>query len=207
MKKDTILRNTGVLVLLTLILGAILGFVQHITAEPIAVQEQLKKEAANKAVFAEADSFLVKDLEATDLGARIAEEIAAEGLDKQAVTEVNDALDASGNLLGYVITVSSKGYGGDIRFVTGITKEGVMNGISYLEIAETAGLGMRATTEEFKAQFANKQVPAFTLTKTGAAADDQIDALSGATVTSTAMTRGANAALAAFRVLTEEGGA
>ncbi len=64
---------------------------------------------------------------------------------------------------------------------------------------------MRATTDEFMAQFENKQVQEFTLTKTGATADDQIDALSGATVTSTAMTRGANAALLAFRVLQEEG--
>ena len=119
---------------------------------------------------------------------------------------MNAAKDASGNLLGYVITVATKGYGGDIDFVTGITTDGTMNGISYLEITETAGLGMRATSDEFKGQFAGKQVQEFTLTKTGATADDQIDALSGATVTSTAMMRGANAALAAFRVLTEEGG-
>ena len=206
MKKDTILRNTCVLVLLTLILGTILGFVQHITAEPIAVQEQLKKEQANKAVFADAESFENIDLEATGLSANIADAIAQAGLDSQSVSEVNAAKDASGNLLGYVITVATKGYGGDIDFVTGITTDGTMNGISYLEITETAGLGMRATSDEFKGQFAGKQVQEFTLTKTGATADDQIDALSGATVTSTAMMRGANAALAAFRVLTEEGG-
>lgn len=206
MKKNTILRNTCVLLLLTLILGAILGLVQHITADPIAEQDRLKTEAANKAVFEAAETFEEIDLDAAGLRERFAEALAAEGMSGQEIEAVSAAKDGAGTTLGCVITVATKGYGGNIRFVTGITNEGAMNGISYLEISETAGLGMRATTDDFKNQFSDKQVESFTLTKTGATADDQIDALSGATVTSTAMVNGANAAMTAFRILREEGG-
>ena len=63
---------------------------------------------------------------------------------------------------------------------------------------------MKADTEEFKSQFAGKQVDAFTYTKNGASADGEIDAISGATITTNAMTNGVNAGLCAFRVM--EGG-
>ena len=188
MKKDSILRNTLVLTLLTLILGTILGFVQHITAEPIAEQDRLKKEEANKAVFSVAETFEEADLEATGLGAKLDEALKAAGLDGQRIEGVSVAKDASGNVLGYVLTVASKGYGGDIEFVTGISNEGLMNGVSYLSISETAGLGMRATSEDFMKQFSEKQVDQFELTKCRA------------------MTNGANAALKAFQVILEEGG-
>ena len=65
-------------------------------------------------------------------------------------------------------------------------------------------LGMRATTDDFKNQFRDKNVEKFTYTKTGATSDDEIDALSGATITTNAMTNGVNAGLAAFRY--EKGG-
>ena len=62
---------------------------------------------------------------------------------------------------------------------------------------------MRANTDAFKGQFAGRNVPAFRYTKSGAQAEDEIDALSGATVTTNAMTNGVNAGLAAFRWLNE----
>ena len=73
-----------------------------------------------------------------------------------------------------------------------------MNGIEILSISETAGLGMRANTEEFKSQFRNKKVEQFEYTKTGATVDNQIDALSGATITTNAMTNAVNTALSFF---------
>ena len=82
----------------------------------------------------------------------------------------------------------------------GIQDDGTLNGISILSISETAGLGMRATTDDFKNQFKDKNVEKFTYTKTGATSDDEIDALSGSTIT----TNGVNAGLAAFRY--EKGG-
>lgn len=63
---------------------------------------------------------------------------------------------------------------------------------------------MKADTDEFKSQFADKNVEKFEYTKNGATEDSQIDALSGATITTNAMVNGVNAGLCAFTY--EKGG-
>ena len=131
--------------------------------------------------------------------------LAEKGYAAQTVNEVMEAVDADGNSLGYAFNITtSEGYGGDITFSLGVKEDGTTNGISILTISETAGLGMNATKDEFKNQFKDKQVDSFEVTKTGAAADNEIDALSGATITSKAVTRGVNAGLLAFQY--EKGG-
>ena len=112
-----------------------------------------------------------------------------------------EAKDASGELMGYVITVTTKeGYGGDIRFSIGVRLDGTVNGISILSISETAGLGMQAEAV-LKPQFAGKNVEKFAYTKNGAAADNEIDAISGATITTNAVTNGVNAGLYYFQTV------
>ena len=64
---------------------------------------------------------------------------------------------------------------------------------------------MKDKNPDFQEQFKDKKVEKFEYTKTGAASDDQIDAISGATITTNAMTNGVNAGLCAFRYV--EGGA
>lgn len=200
--KNTIVKDTIAITLITLIAGLALGVVQDITADPIAKQEAMAKEKAYKAVFADADSFeAVITGEDESLEAFLDEN----GYGAQTINEVMLAKDASGSELGYAFTVTtSEGYGGDIKFAMGVKDDGTLNGISILSIGETAGLGMKATTEEFKSQFKDKKVDKFEYTKTGAEADNQIDALSGATVTTNAMTNGVNAGLCAFQF--EKGG-
>ena len=101
--------------------------------------------------------------------------------------------------MGYVITVTThEGYGGDIRFSVGIRNDGTVNGISILNIAETPGLGMKAE-EVLKPQFAGKTVSQFAYTKTGAVATEEIDAISGATITTNALVNGVNAGLNYFK--------
>ena len=198
--KNTIMKDTIILTVITLVSGFLLGLVNHITEEPIAHQQQLAKEEAYAAVFEEADSFEGVSVE-TDLQ----EYVNAQGYEAQTIDEIMEAKDASGETLGYVMTVtSSEGYGGDIQFAMGVQEDGTMNGISILSISETAGLGMKADTEEFKSQFAGVQTDAFGYTKDGATQDNQIDAISGATITTNAMTNGVNAGLAAFAY--EKGG-
>ena len=77
-------------------------------------------------------------------------------------------------------------------------------GTSILSISETAGLGMRAKTDpSFLSQFNGVDVDSFSVVKdgTGSSADDKIDAISGSTITSKAVTNGINAALAEFKIL------
>ena len=194
--KNTIVKDTLAITLITLVAGLALGGIQGITAEPIAQQRQLAKEEAYKAVFSDADSFeTIVEAEDPKIEAYLDES----GYPSQTINEVVQALDASGSPIGYAFTVTtSEGYGGDIQFAMGVKDDNTMNGISILTIAETAGLGMKADTDEFKSQFADKNVEKFEYTKNGATEDSQIDALSGATITTNAMVNGVNAGLCAF---------
>lgn len=199
-----IVKDTIAITMITLVAGLALGVVQDITSEPIANQELKAKEEAYKAVFTDADSFgqVVLDEEGT---ASLAAYLTENGYGAQNIDEIMTAFDANGEEIGHAFTVtSSEGYGGDIQFAMGVKCDGTLNGISILSISETAGLGMKADTDEFKGQFADKNVEKFEVTKNGAAADNQIDALSGATITSNAMTNGVNAGLCAFQYV--EGG-
>ena len=100
---------------------------------------------------------------------------------------------------GYVITATDKeGYGGDIRVTVGIKADGTVNGVSILSISETAGLGMKATEPAFYEQYQGKQAEKFYVSKDGGDGEP-IDALSGATITSRAMTGAVNAALGYFQ--------
>ena len=196
MKK--ILKDAFALLMITLVAGILLGFVYSITKEPIAQQEQLTKERSCQEVFADAATF---ENDTDDLEAAAAAMKAA-GYEVQTLSEILVAKDDSGSTLGYVLSlVDPEGYGGDISFMMGIRLDGTLNGISILSIGETAGLGMNADTDAFKSQFANKKVEKFTFTKTGSTSDSEIDALSGATITTTAITNGVNAGLAAFSSL------
>ena len=199
--KNTIIKDAMILTLITLVAGGVLGLVYEITKEPIAKQAEMAKQEAYKSVFEDADSFEVCVEEGDgELAAYLAEN----GFEAQTINEVMEAKDASGETLGYAINLTtSEGYGGDITFSMGVREDGTLNGISILTISETAGLGMNATKDEFKNQFQNKQAEAFEVTKTGAAADNQINAISGATITSNAVTKGVNSGLCAFEYVKE----
>ena len=77
----------------------------------------------------------------------------------------------------------------------GIDGDGAVTGIAFLSLSETPGLGMNATQDSFKGQFAGKNVDKLTVTKSATGADDEIVAMSGATVTSEAVTNAVNAAI------------
>lgn len=199
--KNTIIKDTIILTLITLIAGGVLGLVYEITKDPIAKQQELAKQEAYKAVFEDADTFEVY-VEAED--ADLAAYLAGEGFEAQTVNEIMEAKDASGETLGYAINLTtSEGYGGDITFSMGVQADGTLNGISILTISETAGLGMNATKDEFKGQFKEKQADAFEVTKTGASKENEINAISGATITSNAVTQGVNCGLKAFEYIKE----
>ncbi len=197
-----------ILTVITLVSGVLLGYVYELTKEPIAVQEELAKQEAYKTVFSDASSFEAvsgpqKDVQEADKA------FSEAGLTQEAIEEVIGAYDQDQNLLGYVLSVKTmEGYGGEIDISMGIRNDGTLNGIEILSIGETAGLGMKADTGEFKGQFKDKAVSQFSYTKSGASQEYEIDAISGATITTNAMVNAVNAGLIYFdRFLnTEEGG-
>lgn len=202
--KNKIIKDALALTLITLVAGVALGGVYEITKDPIAKQEAQAKAEAYEQVFTDAAAFEEVEMDDT-LTKTIRDQLDQEGYKAQSIEEVMRAEDQSGETLGYAFTVvTSEGYGGDIQFSMGVQNDGTLNGISILSIGETAGLGMNADTPAFKDQFVGKQVEKLQYTKNGATQDDEINAISGATVTTNAMTNGINAGLCAFRVM--EGG-
>lgn len=104
--------------------------------------------------------------------------------------------DKSGKVVGYVFTTTntSKAYGGEIHVMTGIDTKGAVLGIDLLQINETPGLGMNAKKDSFKDQFIGKK-GILTVTKTGSPSNDEIQAITSATITSKAVTSAVNVAL------------
>lgn len=195
------IKNTVSLMLITLIAGLLLGLVYEITKEPIKAERQRAKEEAYKEVFAEASSFEKIDFDNKEKISPLAKQ----GFNAR-IDEAMRVMDKNGDFAGYVLTVTNhEGYGGDIQFAMGVKADGTVNGISFLSISETAGLGMKAAEDDFKKQFANKNASSFVYTKSGAAAENEIDALSGATITTNAVTNGVNAGLFYISTLEEEG--
>ncbi len=191
------IKDAAILLVITLFAGLILGLVYQITKEPIAQAEEAAAKEAYAEVFPGASEFeMLEETAADEDFAMQWKEAGFEGVD---IVNVLEAKDSAGTLLGYVLTVTShEGYGGDITFTMGICNDGTLNGISILSISETAGLGMKADAV-LKPQFEGKKVPSFTYTKTGATSESQIDAISGATITTNAVTSAVNGGLYYFQ--------
>lgn len=197
-----IIHDALILTAFTLVLGFVLGLVYEITKEPIAAADAAKSQAAYQKVFTDASSF--------ESYADFDEEAAIAIMDEfgysDEIEDVQVAKDAGGNALGYVITVTAKDASqANITFSVGITNDGIVNGYSITSIAETPGLGDKAKNEEFSDQFSGKQVDSFTVVKQAPAADNEIEAISGATITSKAMTNGVNACITYFQNALEGG--
>ena len=109
-------------------------------------------------------------------------------------------MDDQGNVVGYAISVrNAQSFDGGLALVVGIQADGTLNGISFTELHETAGMGMKCGEPDFMNQFAGVNVASFTLNKGGASAeDDVIDSVNGASVTSGSVVDAVNAALDFF---------
>ena len=187
--KKSMLKDAGILFAITLIAGVILGFVYELTKEPIRLQEEKAVREACQTVFATADAFEVLEYAVPE---ELERELSGNGIKPGTLYE---ALGNGGNHLGYVLEITStEGYGGSITLYVGVTQDGVLNGVSILSISETPGLGMRAE-EVLIPQFEGKEAGEFTYTKTGSTLDSEIDAISGATITTKAFVNAVNGAL------------
>lgn len=177
------LKEAWIILMITLFAGVALGFVYQITKEPIAEQKKMTEQKACAAVFRDADSF-----EVMDVGKGL-------GYPDGDLEKLYVAKDPDGGKMGYVMVITAhNGYGGDITFTLGIRADGTTNGISITQIGETAGLGMNAE-KVLVPQFENKAVDSFSIVKQEAVYDKQIQAISGATITTTAITEAVNAGL------------
>ena len=199
-----ILKDAFALFMITLVAGAMLAGVYAITKEPIAKAEMEKRTEAYKVVFAGAEFYEEDALKEAVKTAK--EDFGNAGF---AGVELQDALyvrGADGKPSGCVLTVAGKGYGGQIKIAMGVDANGKITGISILSQTETAGLGTKCEEPGFYGQFANKPAQTLTVVKDGADAPNEIDAISGATVTSRGVTDAVNAGVWFIQNKTQLGG-
>lgn len=194
-KKSTILKDALSLTIITIICSFALAFVYEITKTPIKAQQDAKKNAGYQVVYKDAktlttDEELLQMASETDLSTLDA---AFAGV---TIGDVVQALDADGNLLGYIITSRTRGYSSVINVAVGYSLDGVVQGMELLEINDSPGFGLEADNPEFKEKFAGIKTDRFVVTKAGASADNEIDVVSSSTVTTEAIVKAVNSGLA-----------
>ena len=192
-RRNSIIYTVVAIFLIGTVSGLALGVVHDITEKPIEETAERNKKEAFKEVYP-GEFIYVEDKE-TDLKKANAE---ADGL-YSAKADIDEVINVVSNdtVAGHILIVTAHdGYAGDIQMAVGIDAEGVITGIRMLSISETAGLGMEAKDDpSFAAQYVGKKVDSFSVTKTGAADDSEINAISGATITSKAVTNAVNKAM------------
>lgn len=183
---NDIAKLGAILFAICAIAASALGLTNQATAPII---EQRNIDANNKSrqiVLSEATEFKQMDNSVIEN---------VEGLADGLVAEVYEGSNGSG-VVGYAIKTLPKGYAGKIELIVGISKDGKITGINIGSMKETPGLGTKAAEPKFKDQFNGKPTTSeLNVVKGSASGEDQIQAISGATITSKAVTDGVNAAM------------
>ena len=199
-KKSSILKNTIVIFVVTLVAVALLAVVNQVTMGPIE-EAQIAAEAASlSAAYTEAKEFAQVDGKDAMIE-KSTELLESADIQKCTINNVLAAQDASGNLIGYAISATTQnGYGADLQVAVGITKDGTIAGFDVISNNETPGFGANCTSPEFTSQFKGKSAAGkISFNKSGATSDSEIDAISGATITTNAVTEAVNGAIVFFQ--------
>lgn len=177
------------LLIIAAIAGGVLSGVNSVT-EPIITE--MKKEAAYGAffdIFEEADDF-------AEIDEALLEDIIEE---EKAMTEVLEALDASEEKIGYILQVRSGGYGGDMVTALGVNLDGTLAGMKVVDHSETPGIGDKIEDASFTDSFVEKSAEADLKAVDSPAAEDEVQMISGTTVSVNAVVNGVNRALGVYR--------
>ena len=175
------------LLIISAVAALLLALTNSVTASTIAQRNEQANAEARKLVLESAQDFEeVKDAKTDN----------SKGIK---VSEIYEAKDASGNTVGYTLKVLPSGYGGTIELMVGIdSAKGQVSGINVVSNSETAGLGAKSTDPEFSDQYKGKPLEELSVLKNGTPGDTEIKAISGATITSTAVTNGVDAAIEVY---------
>ena len=175
---NSIFRIASNLIAACFISGLVIGAVYYFTA-PVAAEkaEQMKQESMRE---------LVAD---------------AEDFQPVAGHEGWFAARKAGSTVAYIVPSETKGYGGTIKMLVAVTAEGKVVDYSILEHNETPGLGDNAQKPAFRGQFAGKSAAELTVTK-NPADKEAIQAMTGATISSRAVTKGVKQAVEEVAQLT-----
>lgn len=174
--REDIIKPVGILLAICIIIPLALSVTNKVTAKKIAELEN-ENSKKNMQSLVSADDF---------------EKCSDGGIEYYTAIK-------GGETAAYIFTESAKGYGGDVSVMTAVKPDGTVAGVAILDVSgETPGLGQNAAKESFYSQYAGLK-KGVSLLKNGAKAENnEVDAVTGATITSTAVTRAVNAALDDF---------
>ena len=168
---------SAVLVIICLVISAALAFTNDITKDKIAEIDKQNSITAMAQIFTEKGVEFSDNYTVMHNNAEYSYAIATD----------------NGEKIGYVFTTSTSGYGGEVKVMTGVNIDGTVKAIKVLSVAdETPGLGQSATNPDFTAQFSGKSGSISTEKNV------DVDALTGATITTKAVINDVNLALQLF---------
>lgn len=170
--KDTIIKPTVVLLCICIIIPLALAITNAVTSDRITELERKNTESTMAALI-KADEYTEKTF------------------DKGGFTYYEAVKD--GKTVAYIFKTAAKGYGGDVSVMTALSPDGKISNLAILDVSsETPGLGQNASKKEFYGQFKDK---------TDKVAITDIDTVTGATITSKAVTAAVNEAVESFKKL------
>ena len=184
--KDGILHLGGVLLAICLIVAAALGYVNAVTADRIADAGEQKLQESLREIVPDADRF---------------DEIFVRHGEEDAVSRAFEIIK-DGVYAGLCVLVAPTGFAGPIDMIVGVGSDGAVLGVRVVSMSETAGLGAKVNIPDWLSQFEGLSAP-FNLVKT-AAAEGDIAAVSGATLSSRAIVQGVTAAVNFAKTYTPE---
>ena len=169
--EHSIFKIASNLAMACFISGVVIGSVYYVTATVAAQKSEMMKQESMKALVSDAESFQPVD--------------GHEGW---------FAAMKGGKAEAYIVPSETKGYGGKIKMLVAVTAEGKVIDFNILEHNETPGLGDNAQKPAFRGQFAGKGSEHLTVVKDKGNKDD-IQAMTGATISSRAVTKGVKQAV------------
>ena len=180
---NPIVKTGGSLLVIAGIAAAALGGVNAATAPTIAQKKELSTQKAMKAVFLPTTA---KDTEIDALSVTFDEPV--EVPESDIINSYSKNSDG-----GYAFSITTKGFSAGLNLMVGIDKDGTVTGVKVVSHSETPGLGANAETK-LSPQFNNGKKAPLAVLKGSGASDSQLEAITGATITSNAVVGAVNEA-------------
>ncbi len=172
---NTLFKESFILFIIASVAGVLLTFSYMVTKPIIAENLKQAKMESMKEVFPDAEKF---------------EEVTNVTLPEN-IESLNIGYDSSNNVIGYIVSCITFGYGGQIDMMVGFNADESISNIDIIKHAETPGLGALADEDTFKSQFINKKAP-LSVVKSDTPGDDEISAITSSTITTNAVVSGTN---------------
>ena len=179
---NEVLKLGLILFIITAVSASVLAVSNDITAPRIEEADRKANDLAKQEVLEDAQDFNMLD------EGRLKEVIGS----NTNIVEINEGYNKEEQLVGYTFKTKVKGYGGEIELIAGVSTEGKVTGISILNHGETPGLGANATETYFTDSFKDKSVDNQLAAVKDPTGDNEVQALTSATITTTAVVDGVN---------------